>query len=136
MNKTMPSGAQLSVSAAPFEDAMALQDGVLNACKGVPMPGSLEDLMGMDATPLKDAILAAATSKELREALFTCAKHAIYDGKVKVDRALFDDPILGEKARGDYYTIAWELIVVNCGPFFVKTFSWLKTTTASNPASK
>ena len=138
MEKILPSGAKLVIGLAPFEDAIALHDGVLEALKGMPLPGSIKDWKDMETGPVKDALITAATSKAVRAAIFACARYCTYDGQ-KLDQGLFDDPKRAAAARQDYYTLAWEIGVANCRDFFVQTFSWLKTllpTTASSPESK
>lgn len=138
MDKTLPSGATLHVGPAPFEDAIALHDGVLEAFKGFQIPGNVQDLMDLDMSDVKDAVISAATSKAVRAGIFACARRCTYNNR-GITQDLFDDPKTGQQAREDYYAMAWEIIQANCGPFFVKTFSWLKAllpTTAPSPESK
>lgn len=130
----LPSGAKLVVTGAPFVQALALNKALMKAAKGLPMAA---DPLQMDLSVLKDAILGAATSDEVEAILFTCMERALYNGS-RVNRGLFDEPGAGEDARKDFYVIAWHVIEVNCGPFFVQTFSWLKAlrpAPASSPAS-
>jgi hypothetical protein len=131
MDYQLASGAKLTVSQAPFVDAMALQKALLAAAKGLPMAA---DIMKMDVAVLKDVIIAAATSPEVEKALFQCAARATYDS-VRVDPDLFDDAKIGTRARADFYEIAWKIIEVNCGPFFKTTFSRLKAALPAAPAA-
>jgi hypothetical protein len=131
MDFKLASGASLTVSQAPFVDAMALQKALLASVKGLPLSA---DIMKMDVSVLKDGVIAAATSPEVEKALFQCAARATYDNIV-VSSDLFDDPKIGTQARKDFYDIAWKIIEVNCGPFFKTTFSRLKAALPAAPAA-
>ncbi len=125
------SGARLHVSSATFVDANALRKALLRTAKGIPMSA---DPMAMDLSILKDVFIEAASSDEVERCLFKCMERASYQD-VKILPNLFDDPTLGEQARGDLIEIYWKVIEVNCGPFFVKAFSVLKARMASGAAS-
>ena len=120
---TLPSGAELDVTVAPFADADALTKALLKAVKGVELRA---DILQMDMTAIKDVVVGAATSDEVDRALFKCAERASYNG-VKVSKGLFDDPEIGTQAREDYYHLCLKVIEVNCLPFFKAAFSELKT---------
>ena len=122
MQVTLPSGAILDITVASFQDAMALQREILKSIKGIPLEANVFDT---DVTSLKDAVISAATSEGVEKALFACLRRVSYEN-VPVTPELFDDPKLGGKARKDFYSLAWEVIKENCGPFFVETFSRLK----------
>ena len=137
---TMPSGAKLHVSMAPFEDADELKNAILKAAKDLKMT---EDILGIEMstlaqdagalTQLMGTLINAATSPDIKQAVFRCAARASYD-KRKVDNALFDDPELGEKAREDYYAICMKIAEVNVLPFFKKVFSRSRKPTAKPAA--
>jgi hypothetical protein len=131
MEFTLASGAKLSVTEAPYRDTMSLQRSLLSAVKGFPIG---DDIMNMDLSVLKDAILSVATSNDVEVALFRCGARATYDD-VKVTESLFDDPKMGLRAREDFYEIAWKIIEVNCGPFFKQPFSRLKAVFPGTPTA-
>jgi len=125
------SGAKLSVTQASFVDSMALHKALLASVKGLPLA---QDITKMDLTVLKDMVVAAATSPEVEKALFRCAERATYES-VRVNEELFDDQKIGNRAREDFYEIAWKVVEVNCGPFFKRTFSRLKGALAGAPTA-
>lgn len=129
MDFKLASGAKLSVTEAPFVDAMALQKALLASVRGVPLA---QDIMKMDVSVLKDAVISAAISPEVESAVFRCADRATYDN-IRVSEDLLNDPKIGTRAREDFYEIAWNIIVVNCGPFFKRTFSRLKAALPATP---
>lgn len=129
---SLPSGAKLNVTVAPFADASALLKAILRSVKGMALSTeTLQMELGELRNPavfsqILDKILSVAVSDEVEEKLFRCFERSVYDG-VKVTKALFDDINLGERAREDYYTICMKVIEVNCSPFFKTAFSGLKT---------
>ena len=110
------------ISASPFIDASELRDALLKSIKGIQVS---PELLKTDVTAMKDALIEASTSPEVRVALFKCLERATYDG-VRVNVGLFDDPQLGERAREDYYNMAWKAVEVNCLPFLRRISSLLK----------
>jgi hypothetical protein len=124
MDFTLGSGAKLTVSQAPFVDAMALHKALLSSVKGVKLS---EDIFKMDVSVLKDVVVEAATSPAVEQAVFKCGARALYGpDMLSVSPALFDDPKIGTQAREDFYEIAWKIVEVNCSPFFKNAFSRLK----------
>lgn len=129
----LPSGAKLVVSDARFEDADALTKALVKCMSGFPFT---PDMLKMDVGLLKGPLIEAATSKEVSESLFRCFNTCTYES-IRVTKVLFDDPKIGIAARRDYYPMAWEVIRVNCGPFFDQALSWFKTlhpTKVADPA--
>lgn len=129
MDFTLPTGSKLTVSEAAYVDANTLLKALLKSAKGIPLAA---DVLKMDVTVLKDAIIEASTSPEVDQAIFKCAERSMYEN-VKVTRDLFDDPKLKDKARADYFLILWHVIEVNCGPFFGTTFSVLSERLRTSP---
>ncbi len=129
MDFTLPSGATMIVSESAYADAIGLLKALMKTMKGVPLAA---DVMSLDVSVLKDALIEAGTSPEVDTALFKCAERAVYEN-VKVTHGLFDDPKLKDQARGDYFLILWHVIEVNCGPFFGKTFSLLRERLKTSP---
>lgn len=116
---TLKSGAHLQITIASFELAIALVEAVKKVSKG-------ED-------PEHDITGVVIANAEVRKALFVVCDTVLYE-TVRVTPALFDDPKLGEKARGDYFEICARVIEVNTKPFFLKTSSE-STTSAESEAS-
>ncbi len=119
----LDSGAKLHVTMCPFIDCKALTDALLKSLKGTPI--STDDIFGKDIGVLKDLIIEALTSQEVDRALWKCMARSTYKLQ-RITPDLFDDLKNGETAREDFYRVCLEVIQVNCKPFFVKTFSWLK----------
>jgi hypothetical protein len=136
---TLGSGATLKVTIAPFKDANNLKNALLSAAKG--MTGLDESIIGaaglkeMDLGPILNAILNAATSTTVEQAMFDCAIRATYND-VRVNRELFDDQKIGQQAREDYYEIALKIIEVNCTPFFKRVASLYSGFLAKKPAGQ
>jgi Phage tail assembly chaperone protein, TAC len=124
----LPSGAKVYMSVAPFQDAQALTKALMKSIKGVPLS---DDVMSMDVSVLKDALIEAATSDDVQSAIFRCMERATYDG-IKITRDLFDDKDIGLKARQDFYGICAKIIEFNCMPFFDQALSMLKTSLKKN----
>jgi len=119
---TLTSGNLLHVSSSSFEDANSLMKALMKSAKGKAIG---DDPLKQDLSVLKDVFIDAVVSDDVERALFKCLERASYQS-VKVTKALFDDPGLGEKARGDMFEMYWKCVEVNCGPFFVKIFSVFK----------
>lgn len=136
---TLPSGAKLYASVAPWADIKALHDALLDEIRGKGV-GEL-DLVALQKAyeggnpegfnHLVDKMMGLLASKPIEEAVFKCAEKALYrpDGEessVRVTRALFDDPKLRERVREDYYAICLGVGGVNLRPFVKALFSALK----------
>jgi len=132
----LDSGASLLVTMASFEDSKDLHDSVIKTLlrAGIKEP----NLNDMDLAPF---ILAAGSDKDVERCLFKCAERAVYrhDGSeassVKVSKALFDIPIIGEKARKDYYAMFFKVAEVNLQPFMQALSSVLRASPARKTAS-
>jgi len=98
MDFVLKSGAKLTVSVSPFEIGNEMRKQFRVAAK------SNIDIL---------------TDDKMEDLFFLAAQKAIYDG-AKVNKALFDDPKLGEQARGDYDEIFEKVLEVNLTPFFSK----------------
>lgn len=126
----LSSGAKLVVTRAPYTLAMALHNSILKA-----MGGSLAgvDFLNSDMTVL---VIQAATSEDVSGNLLKCFARCTYQD-LKVNADLFDDPRpeISDKAREDYYQIAYEVWRVNCSPFLKRIPSWLKAAIESMKAA-
>lgn len=151
---TMPSGATLAVTVAPFKDAWGLMKASLKTLKGMDLKP--EDLKMEMGTMLKnpaaislivDRVVDFATSPEVEISMWKCADRALYIPKdspvefpgTKVLPALFDDPTYGTSAREDFAKILSSILEVNCLPFLAQALSGLQkskapVTTESRPS--
>lgn len=100
----LKSGAKLHVTTAPFEQSVSLVEVVKKAAVGLSKDMDIGNL--------------ALSSPEVRKALYEVFPWATYDS-FKLYPGLFDEPKIGDKARGDYFEICARLIEVNARPFFL-----------------
>ncbi len=157
---TLTSGATLLVSVSEYEKVMALHDalgaelrgrgvGSLDIGKiqqaiqakkkervaiaaGLPVEESTEGDDGLNV--IVDKILAVATSREFKAALFSCAEKAVYrpDGSEASSiqfrlgtpgYGVFDNPVCMTQAREDFYDICKAVAEENLRPFGKALFS-------------
>ena len=120
MNKSykMPSGAVVLVNTAPIAAAWKLNDAVL---KEVVMSGAFStDLTSID----EKMSMQLGASDVVRAAAMECASKAVYMAKgegspaVPITTALFDDPAVGDQARGDFFSILGVIVQHNMVPFY------------------
>lgn len=112
MDFTLESGRVLTVSMASFEDGNALRKAIYRCREEHHIPDFSSE----------DSIQILLCDDKVEEAIFACAKAAIYAG-AKVNRNLFDEPVLKEDARADYFQIVSKIMEVNLKPFFRKVSS-------------
>lgn len=101
---TLKSGAVLHMTTFDFELAIALQETVLQACKDENQEG--------------DVNVVIRSSPTVRKALYTVFPRCTYDG-IKLYPGIFNEPEIGEKARGDYYEICSRIVETNALDFFL-----------------
>ncbi len=134
---TLGSGAVVHVTTASFDDCNALTKAISRCAKGLPIT---DDVLGMNVGVLKDYLVAAIGSDDVERTLFKCMERATYAkegaGLARINKALFDDPQLGDAARQDYFEICAKIIEVDVAPFFVQAFSVLKARMASAASSQ
>lgn len=109
----LPSGAELVITPAPFADAKALYQAVLEELKSL----KLNPQDDVDVNLLKDLICAGFGSKKIELALSKCFQRATYNG-LKVT----DDTWEPVEARQDYLQACLEVAKENLLPF-VKSLS-------------
>jgi len=107
-------GKKLRITKASFSEAMALQRAVASSLEGKHFPKGMDD----NVDEIIHAVLSAATSSEVEEALFTCARRAMV-GEEKITRDFFEDSERWEH----YYPIMFEIMKENLYPFFKRIFS-------------
>jgi len=129
-----PSGANISIRIAPFDDAMALKDAIGSklAESGVNLKDAFQgkdlkkeevsDFIGDLIDPLVNSLLSLDSSKELRIAIFKCLNRCTCEGE-RITGNTFEPP----DRRGDYYPVVIECLKVNLLPFFQNLSSQLDT---------
>ena len=145
---TLPSGASLQVEPADFPDSFDLFKGICASAKGLQMPESvLKATVGPDIGKsiaqnvevfrlLLDKFADIVNSPAVKDAVFRCAKKAIYNRTNPVTLSLFDDPQLRDQARQDFLMICFHITEVNCQPFLAPIFSRLRTLPKPQAASQ
>lgn len=105
---TLPSGAVLKITLAPFAQAKALYQAVLTELCTL----NIQLDADVDANFLKDLFCTGLASKKIDSALAECLKRVTYDGQ-RVTDAIFEP----EAARGDYLVVLVEVARCNISPF-------------------
>ena len=134
----LPSGAVLEIQTAPFETVMDAIQIIARELAKVDLKiggdvlkrvqeGGDFGIEDLDVSVLKDSILLLVGSKEFRPMLAELFRSALYDG-IKVEATTWTP----EKARGDYFLAAWEVIKKNVGPFFGPLLSSLSARAKAN----
>lgn len=124
MEKTLPSGAILEMTMAPFEDGHRLLKAVSREIESTKLASNMQDI---DA--IKNLMMRAIYSEEIDRALTPCMARCKYN-KQPVNKNLFADETITEeekiKRRGDYLPILKEVLLYNLTPFFSSLGSLLK----------
>ncbi len=157
---TLPSGAKMLVSVASYADVIALHDalgaelrgrglGTLDVAKikktfevagkkreaaaiGAQFIETTEGDEGLNV--IVDKLLGVISSKEVKDALFACAEHAVYMPTGDMESAIqfcvgapgygvFDNPKCMTQAREDFYEICRAIGEENLRPFGKALFS-------------
>lgn len=105
---TLPSGAKLEITLAPFEAAKTLFQAVLEEMRGL----KLDPNADIDVNLYKDLFCTGFASKKVEAALAECLKRATYNG-VKISKDTFE-PV---EAREDYMQVMLEVAMENLKPF-------------------
>jgi len=146
---SLPSGAKLLVSVAPWADIKALHDAVISELRGSGVASldvgqvlsALDGKNPAGCNHLVDRAMAMASSKAVSAAIMKCAERAAYmsDGQIgssrKVVAALFDDQYLGDGAKLDYYAICFRVALVNLRPFIAALSFALKAPVGSGEST-
>ena len=130
---SLPSGAELEMTLAPFLEGERLFSATAECLKGVKVDGNAEvgDLTS-NLNSLKDMFLSCLTSKEMKDAILACLKRCTYNGQRITSWDIFDDI----KAREDYLMVCWEVVKFNLTPFtksLISKFSGLLENVKTNP---
>lgn len=105
---TLPSGARLKITLAPFTISKALYQAMLEELKGLKLDPQAE----IDANLFKDIFCVGFSSKKIEAALHDCLKRVLYND-VRISDATFEDPA----AREDYLPVLLEVARINIRPF-------------------
>lgn len=131
---SLPSGAVLEITMAPFLEGRRLLGAVSNCIKSVKVDASLGDASNLNS--LKDVFLSCLTSKEVEDATLDCLKRCTYNGERITSWDIFDNL----KAREDYMTVCVEVVKFNLTPFMKNLLQLLsgilKTPTGINQELK
>lgn len=99
----LPSGAILKIGNIPFEEAMTLNEALIEELKNVSFNSSKE--MG---ELYKDLFCIGFSSKKIKASLWECFKRCIYSsplGDLKIDKDTFQP----EESRQDYAQVCLEV---------------------------
>ena len=130
---SLPSGAELEITLAPFMEGERLFTATAECVKGVKIDGNAEvgDLTS-NLNSLKDMFLSCLTSKDMKDAILACLKRCTYNKQRITSWDIFDDV----KAREDYLAVCWEVVKFNLTPFtksLISKFSGLLENVKTNP---
>ena len=119
---SLPSGAELEMTLAPFLEGEKLFSATAECLKKVKIDGNadVED-MTSNINNLKDVFLSCITSQQMKDAMLGCLKRCTYNGQRITSWDIFDDV----KAREDYLPVCWEVVKFNLTPFTKSLFSKL-----------
>ena len=104
----LPSGAELVVGLAPFEDGNELFMAFTDELKSIKFDKDTE----LDIYFFKDLMLHGFSSKKIEAAMWKCMARTTYD-KLKITKSTFEP----EKARQDYVMVCVEVLRENLFPF-------------------
>lgn len=116
---SLPSGAALEMTLAPFLEGEKLFSATAECLKTVKLDGLNTEDLTTSFDSLKQAFLACITSSELKDALLSCLKRCTYNGQRITSWDLFEDI----EARQDYLSVCWEVCKFNLAPFTKNLFS-------------
>lgn len=106
---TLPSGAKLKITLAPFADAKALYQAMLEEAKSLQLDPEAD--IG-HPNLIKDLFCTALSSKKIEACLVKCMERATYN-----DLKINNDTFEPESARDDYFTVCFEIAKENVAPF-------------------
>lgn len=117
---SLPSGAELEMTLAPFMEGERLFSATAECLKGVKVDGNTDvsDLTS-NLNSLKDMFLSCLTSQAMKEAILACLKRCTYNKQRITSWDIFDDI----QAREDYLAVCWEVVKFNLTPFMKSLIS-------------
>lgn len=108
---SLPSGAVLEMTMAPFLEGRRLLGAVSTCIKSVKVDTDLGQASNLNS--LKDVFLSCLTSKEVEDAILLCLKRCTYNGQRIASWDIFEDV----NAREDYMSVCVEVCKFNLAPF-------------------
>lgn len=129
---SLPSGAELEMTLAPFLEGEKLFSATAECLKSVKADGLNTEDITASFDSLKNAVLACITSKELKEALLACLKRCTYNGQRITSWDIFEDI----NAREDYLSVCWEVVKFNLTPFTKNLFAKFSMSLGVDKASQ
>ena len=119
---SLPSGAELEITLAPFMEGERLFTATAECLKSVKVDGKtdVQDLTS-NINSLKDAFLSCLTSQDMKDAILVCLKRCTYNRKRITNWDVFDSI----EARQDYLAVCWEVVKFNLTPFMKSLISKL-----------
>ena len=119
---SLPSGAELEITLAPFMEGERLFTATAECLKGVKVDGNadVQDLTS-NLNSLKDMFLSCLTSQAMKDAILACLKRCTYNRQRITSWDVFDSL----EARQDYLAVCWEVVKFNLTPFTKSLFSKL-----------
>ncbi|MBO7735900.1 MAG: hypothetical protein J6S67_25245 [Methanobrevibacter sp.] len=117
---SLPSGAELEITLAPFSEGERLFSATAECLKGVKVDGNadIQDITS-NLNGIKDMFLSCLTSQAMKDAILACLKRCTYNKQRITSWDVFDDV----KAREDYLAVCWEVVKFNLTPFTRSLFS-------------
>lgn len=102
---TLPSGAELKITPAPFKEAKALFQAFLDEAKNLSIAPSQVEIY-------KSIFCLAFSSPRIEKAQWECLKRCTYN-----DLKITEDTFEPLEAREDYLKVLTEVVKVNVSPF-------------------
>ncbi len=132
MKVSLPSGAELEITLAPFTEGERLFSAVAECIKGVKIDANAEiENLTSNINGIKDIFLSCLTSEKMKEAILACLKRCTYNKQRITSWDIFDDI----KAREDYLSVCWEVVKFNLSPFTKNLISKFSAITQGNGTS-
>lgn len=130
---SLPSGAELEMTLAPFLEGERLFTAAAECLKDVKLDGKsdVEDLTS-NLNSLKQAFLNCLTSQQMKDAILACLKRCTYNKQRITSWDIFDKV----EAREDYLMVCWEVVKFNLTPFTKNLFSKLSGLAAAVKTSQ
>ena len=118
---SLPSGAELEMTLAPFLEGRKLSKSVAKCLKNVNIDSNTE--LEANINTLKDVFTECLTSQEVEDSILLCLKRCTYNRQRITSWDIFEDA----NARQDYIPVCWEVVKYNLTPFMKSLFAKLST---------
>ena len=119
---SLPSGAELEITLAPFMEGERLFSATAECLKSVKIDGNMDvENFASNINSMKDAFLSCLTSFDMKEAILACLKRCTYNKQRITSFEIFESV----DARQDYLMVCWEVCKFNLAPFTKSLFSKL-----------